>query len=85
MENISTSIATNHLAHRGSETLNFPNHVGDNKTSIGTTAGAASNFIGNENQHSDTESLVSESDLLFGFLHPHPTSAKNNISNAAQD
>lgn len=83
MENISTSTATNHLAHRGSDTLQFPS-MGDKKTANGTSA-AGSNFIGNENQHSDTESLVSESDLLFGFLHPHPTSAKNNISTAAQD
>lgn len=82
MENISTSNATNHLAHRGSDILHLPN-LGDKKTANGTTS--VSNFIGNENQHSDTESLVSESDLLFGFLHPHPTSAKNNITTAAQD
>ena len=80
MENISTSTATIHLAHRGSDTLHFPN-VGDKKTANGS----AGNFIGNENQLSDTESLVSESDLLFGFLHPHPTSAKNNNLTAAQD
>jgi hypothetical protein len=79
MEKISTS--TNQLANQGSDNLTLSN-VGDKKTAHGNTG----NFIGNKNQHSDTESLVSESDLLFDFLHPHPRSAKtNNMSIAAQN
>ena len=79
MEKISTS--TNHLGNQGADALTLSNN-GDKKTSLGNTG----NFIGNKNQHSDTESLVSESDLLFDFLHPHSTSAKhNNMSIAAQN
>jgi len=80
MEKLSTSIAPNHLVNRASEIMHLP-ISGDKRA----PNGSAANFIGNENQHSDTESLVSESDLLFGFLHPHSTSAKNNISTTAQD
>jgi hypothetical protein len=79
MEKISTT--TNHPGNQGSDAQNLSNN-GDKKTSNGN----AGNFIGNKNQHSDSESLVSENDLLFDFLHPHPTSAKNNhISIAAQN
>jgi hypothetical protein len=79
MEKKSTS--TNHLANQGADALTFST-IGDKKTSHEN----AGNFIGNKNQHSDTESLISESDLLFDFLHPHTTSAKhNNMSIAAQN